>query len=120
MFFFFKLRPVGSKPGILYRLTKVYKPLINGLPSFRPVLSAISNSTYKVAKFLVPLLSHITQNEFTVKDSFAFVDEILTQNRDFYMASLDGDALFTNIPLDKTIDTCVKDFLKLWILCLKE
>ena len=62
----------------------------------------------------------MTQNEFTVKDSFAFVDEILTQNRDFYMASLDGDALFTNIPLDKTIDTCVKDFLKLWILCLKE
>ena len=90
----------------------MYKPLINGLPSFRPVLSAISNSTYKVAKFLVPLLSHITQNEFTVKDSFAFVDEILTQNRDFYMASLDGDVLFTNIPLDKTIDTCVKRLFK--------
>ena len=58
--------------------------------------------------FLVPILSDITQNEFTVKDSFTFVDEILTQNSDFYMASLDVDALFTNIPLDKTIDIFVK------------
>ena len=28
------------------------------------------------------------------------------------MASLDVDALFTNIPLDETIDICVKKFLK--------
>ena len=32
------------------------------------------------------------------------VDEILTQNSDLYMASLDVDALFTSIPLDETID----------------
>ena len=30
-----------------------------------------------------PVLSDITQNEFTVKDFFTFVDEILTQNSDF-------------------------------------
>ena len=59
--------------------------------------------TYKLARFSVPLLSHITQNEFTVKDSFNFADEILTQNSDLYMASLDVDALFTNISLDETI-----------------
>ena len=28
------------------------------------------------------------------------------------MASLDVDALFTNIPLDETIDICVNKFLK--------
>ena len=65
----------------------MHKPLINGLPAFRPILSAIGIPTYKLAKFLVPTLSDITQNEFTVKDSFFFVDEILTQNSDFYMAS---------------------------------
>ena len=107
-----KLRPVGSKPGTLYGSAKVHKPLINGLPPFRPILSAIGTPTYKLAKFLVPVLSDITQNEFTVKDSFTFVDEILTQNSNLHMASLDVDALFTNIPLDKTIDICVKKLSK--------
>ena len=90
----------------------MHKPLIYGLPPFRPILSAIGTPTYKLAKFLVPVLSDITQNEFTVKDSFTFVDEILTQNSDLYMASLDVDALFTNIPLDETIDICVKKLFK--------
>ena len=92
-----KLRPVGSKPETLYGSAKVHKPLINGLPPFRPILSAIGTSTYKLAKCLVPVLSDITQNELTVKDSFTFVDEILTQNSDLYMTSLNVDALFTNI-----------------------
>ena len=58
--------------------------------------------------FLVPFLSDITQNEFTVKNSFAFVDETLTQGSDLYMASLDVDTLFTNIPVDETINIYVK------------
>ena len=36
-----KLRPVGLKPGTLYRSAKVHKPLVNGLPPFRPILSMI-------------------------------------------------------------------------------
>ena len=107
-----KLRPVGSKPGTLYGSAKVHNPLINGLPQFRPILSAIGTPSYKLAKFLVPVLSDITQNEFTVNYSFTFVDEILTQNSDLYMASLDVDALFTNIALDETIDICVKKLFK--------
>ena len=105
---FNKLRPVGSKPGKLYGSVKVHKPLVNGLPPFRPFLSGMGTPTYKLVKFLVPVQSDIKQNEFTVKDSFAFVDEILTQNRDLYMVSLDVDALFTNISLDETIDICIK------------
>ena len=61
---------------------------------------------------MVPVLPDITQNEFTVKDSFPFVGEILTQNSNLYMASLDVGALFTNIPLDETIDICVKKRFK--------
>ena len=82
----------------------MHKPLKNGLPPFRPILSAIGIPTYKLAKFLVPVLSNITQNEFTAKDSFAFVYGILTRESDLCMASLDVDALCTNIPLDETID----------------
>ena len=64
--------------------------------------------TYKPAKFLVPVLSDITQNELTVKNSFTFVHEMLTQDSDLYMDSLDVDVLFTNISLDKTIDICLE------------
>ena len=63
-----KLRTVGSKPGTLYGSAKVYKPLINGLPPFKPTLSAIGTSTCKLPKFLVPVLSYTTQNEFIVND----------------------------------------------------
>ena len=65
-----KLWPVGSKPGTLYGSPKVHKPLTNALPSLEPILSVIDTARYKLAKFLVLLLSDITQNEFTVKDSF--------------------------------------------------
>ena len=107
-----KLSPISSKPGTFYGSSKVHKHFINGLPPFRTIVSAIATLTYKLAEFLVPVLSDITQSEFIVKGSFTFVDEILTQNSDLYMASLDVDALCTNIPLDQIIDICVKKLFK--------
>ena len=86
----------------------MHKSLKNRLSPFRLTLSVIGTPTFKLAKVLVPVLSDITQNEFTVKDSFTFVDEILAQSNDLFMASLDVDPLFTSIPLDETIDICVK------------
>ena len=44
----------------------------------------------------------------TVKDSFTFDDEILTQDRDLCMASLFVDALFINIPLDESVNIWIK------------
>ena len=107
-----KLSPISSKLGTFYGSSKVHKHFINGLPPFRTIISAIATLTYKPAEFLVPVLSDITQSEFIVKGSFTFVDEILTQNSDLYMASLDVDALCTNISLDQIIDICVKKLFK--------
>ena len=45
-------------------------------------------------------------NEFTVKDSFAFVEEIVRQDSKLLMGSLDVDSLFTNIPLKETTSIC--------------
>ena len=64
------LSPSGSRPGIMYGLAKVHKIVRDGLPSFRPTLSAIGTPTYKLAKFLVPILDPLTTNEYTIKDSF--------------------------------------------------
>ncbi|XP_057290203.1 uncharacterized protein LOC130612883 [Hydractinia symbiolongicarpus] len=101
-----KFRPVGSKPGILYGLCKVHKKCINGCPPFRPILSAIGIPVYKLAKFFVPVLSNVTKNEYTVHDSFSFAEDIIQQDGSLYMASLDIDSLFTNIPLNETIEIC--------------
>ena len=60
--------PRGSRPGILHGSPKVHKPVINNYPKFRPILSTIETTTYKSAKFLVPILSPLTSNEFSVHD----------------------------------------------------
>ena len=99
------IKPFGSRPGILYGLGKVYKEINNGLPPFRPILSAIG--AYKLAKVLLPFLTPLTQNEYTVTDSFHFAEEICKQGPNLYMASLDVDSLFSNIPLDETIDISI-------------
>ena len=101
-----KIKAIGSRPGILYGLCKVHKAIIDVCPLFRPILSATGTPSYKLAKFLVPKLSSITFNEFTVKDSFAFAEEIVHQDGKLFMGSLDVDSLFTNIPLKDTISIC--------------
>ena len=65
-----RLQPTGSKLGGLYGLCKVHKSSVDGCPPFRPILSAIDTPTYKLAKFLVPHLTPLTKNEYTVSDSY--------------------------------------------------
>ena len=65
--------PIGTRPGILYGQPKVHKTVINNIPQFRPILSAINTPVYKLAKYLVPILLPLTVNDYTVKDSFTFV-----------------------------------------------
>ena len=75
-----KIKATGSRPGILYGLCKVPKAITDICPPFRLILSAIGTPTYKIAEFLVPKLSSITSNKFTVKDSFAFAEEVVHQD----------------------------------------
>ena len=95
-----KVKAIGSRPGILYGLCKVHKAIIDVCPPFRPILSAIGTPSYKLAKFLVPKLSSIMFNEFTVKDSFTFTEEIVHQYGKSFIGSLDVDSFFANIPLE--------------------
>ena len=88
-----KISPVGCCPGILYGQAKVHKPVINNCPSFRPILDAINTPSYKLAKFLVPILSPLAINEYMVKDSFALAKEITKTDCNYVMASLDVESL---------------------------
>ena len=85
-------------------LCKVHKEIINNCPPSGPIFSAINTPTYNLAKFLVPILKSLTSNfkifnEYTVKDSFTFSEEIVEQDSDV-------DSLFTNIPREETFDIC--------------
>ena len=70
-------------------------------------MSEINTHTYKLAKFLVPILKALTSNKYTVKELFAFAEETVKQDSQFFMRNLDPDFLFTNIPLEETIDICL-------------
>ena len=70
-----KVKVVGSRPGVLYSLCKVYKAIVDVCPTFRPILSA---------------------------------KEIVEEDSNFYMGSLDVDSLFTNIPLEETSNICTE------------
>ena len=98
-----KLKPRGSRFGILYGLCKIHKSLIDNCPPFRPILSAIKTPSYNIAKHLVPILELLTTNKFTIKNSFEFAKEVVEQDYGF-MTSLDVESVFTNIPLEETIN----------------
>ena len=80
-----ELYPRGSQPGIMYGLSKIYKPLINNFPKLHPILSAINTAT---------------------KSFYGH-----NQNSNCFMASLDVGSLFTNIPLDET-KICIDEVFK--------
>ena len=99
----------GARPGIMYGLPKVHK---EGCPT-RPILSAIGTFNYNLSKYLVPILAPLTVNCHTVTDSFTWARELSTMNSvNCTMASFDVKSLFTNIPLDETINICTDELYK--------
>ena len=61
---------------------------------------------------MIPLLKPLETNEFVVKDSFVFAKEVRHYSPILTMASMDIESLFTNLPLDETIDICCDELFK--------
>ena len=57
-------------------------------------------------------MTPLAQNEDIVTDSFHFAEEICKQDSNLYMASLDNDSLFANIPVDENTDICIDSLYK--------
>ena len=71
------LKPVSSRPGVMYGSYKAHKASVENCLQFVgqlpvlvachcPNLSALNTPIYKLAKFLVPILKPLLTNEFTV------------------------------------------------------
>ena len=59
----------------------------------------VSNQNWKNKEYTI--------NKYPVRDSLSICNEIRKQDLSFYMTSFDIQSLFTNIPLDETIDIYV-------------
>ena len=96
------IRSTGSSFGILYGLPKIHKG--NAVP-LRPILAAYNLPNFKIAKFLVPLLNDLAKNRYTIQNSYSFSSELVQcLNPDNVIVSYNVESLFTNIPLDETIN----------------
>ena len=104
------VRSVGTRPGTKYRIFKLHKQQIESNPQFPSIWLAFQIPAYKLLKFLVPILNHLTKGEYTHKVSFQFAEE--TCDQDLTMGDLDKDSLFHNIPLGETVDICVNQLFK--------
>ena len=96
----------GTQPGIMYGTPKIHK---RGIP-LRPILSAINTCSYNLSKYLVSILSPLTNNDYTLKNTYEFVELInsVENANDYVMCSFDIESLFTNIPLQETLDIILR------------
>ena len=83
----------------------------------KPVLSAIGTYHYDLGKILKQMLSDIVQSKVIIKDSLGFVEglkslkdcELLQQCKSRYkMASFGISSLYTNMPLEETVEIVLK------------
>ena len=82
----------------------------NYLP-FCPYLLILHTLTNKLRIFSTNFKA-FTNNTLTVKDTLHFAEEIIDQQPDSYMGSLDLDPLFIDIALHGTIQMCTNELFK--------
>ena len=113
-----KIYPSGSNPGKFYGTAKVHKlsqedaknlANVDKLP-LRPIVSNIGTATYKLSKYLAQLLAPLGKSRYTVTSTEDFINRVKTMKprSNQKMISFDVVSLFTNVPLEKTIDIILR------------
>ena len=106
--------PTASRPGRFYGTAKLHKVAegctdVDQLP-IRPIISNIGTATYKTSKYLAKLLAPLTRSTYTISSTTDFIKytKNLKIGKDYEMVSFDVSNLFTNVPLDFTIDLILR------------
>ena len=106
--------PTASRPGRFYGTAKLHKLQngctdVNQLP-VRPIISNIGTATYKTSKYLAKLLAPLTKSKYSISSTKEFIayTKNLKVGENQEMVSFDVSNLFTNVPLDFTIDLVLK------------
>ena len=93
------------QPGYIYGNVKIHK---NNNP-LRPIISQIPTPTYNLAKSLNKIISPYISNEYMLKSSSDFIDLLHSNQSKGIVASLDVESLFTNVPIDPTIEIILQN-----------
>ena len=110
---YIRLYPKDSAPGKFYGTAKKHKMPINGtiqdLP-LRPIVLNIQTASNHLAKYLAKILSPLSKSEYTVNSTTDFIKCVTKMKipAQHEVISFDVQALFTNAPLDYTINLIIK------------
>ena len=101
--------PSGSAPARIYGTPKMYKfSPSDTFSKLRLIVSSIGTFNYDLARFLCDFLSSVVPDDYSCKDTFFFVSQIKNANfSSKFLVSYDVTSLFTNIPLQETIDIAI-------------
>ena len=111
------MRPKNTKPAGAHGLPKIHKEFSN-IPKFRLIIDTTGTTHCLVGKYLANLLNPLTINEYSVKDSFDAANRIkgisqhLFENGYQYI-SFDVESLFTNVPIKRTVDLILKEYIQI-------
>ena len=94
---------------LLYGTPKMHKfSSSDSFPKLRPIVSSLGTFNYNLAHLLCDFLSPLVPNDYSCKDTFSFVSQIKNANLSKrFLVSYDVTSLFTNIPLQETIDIAI-------------
>ena len=98
------IRPFRSIRPRLYCLPKTHKDAV----PLRLILSMVGSAQQKVASWLSSVLQPVLEHfRFFIKDFFSFSKIIRNFDpTDMFMCSFDVCSLYTNVPLEETIEIC--------------
>ena len=103
-----KLQVKGEfPPGHLYGLPKVHKSITD--PPLRPIISMSGTVTHSLAQYLNDIIRPHINKQYMLKstDEFLVALQDTTVSPDQEIVSLDVTSLFTNVPVDATIDIII-------------
>ena len=88
--------------GYIYGNPKTHK---HDIP-LRPIISQVLTPTYKTAKHLDRIIKPYIPSRYSIKSRDEFVDILRTAvpSADCHPMSLDAESLFTNVPVQETVD----------------
>ena len=74
------------------------------------IFPCISTATYSLAKYLAKLLVPLRESEYIIKSTKDFIGKVKSKEvpNGYQMVSFDVKSLFTNVSLDRTIDTVLR------------
>ena len=113
---YIKVYPTGSNAGKVCNTAKIRKlpesRTVDQL-SLRPIVSNIGTASYYLAKHIGKMLVSLSKSDYSVQKSKDFVNLIKPRKipNNHQLISFDVISLFTNVPIDTTIDIIYSTYL---------